>query len=86
MSQEPNFEMAIAVGRIEEMLKAMSDKLDKLETSSDNQWKKLNEHETEIQLLKERQGPKVHVITWLIGIVAVASLALSLLDRIFVAQ
>lgn len=76
MSEPSMTEVLVAIGRIEEMIKAMTDKLDKLEeqteekfrrvdVQTDRQWKKLAEHDTAIQILQERQGPKVHFTTWI---------------------
>lgn len=81
-----NTEVLVAIGRIEEMLRNMNDKLQKLQDSEDMQWKKLNDHEVEIELLKQRQGPRISWVTWVAGATAVAALALSLLDRMFVNQ
>lgn len=86
MNESGSVELAVAIGRIEEMLKSMNDKLDKLESTTDLHWKKLNEHDTEIQLLKQRQGPRVPVVTWLAGVAALVALVLGVLDRIFVNQ
>jgi hypothetical protein len=83
MSEPSMTEVLVAIGRIEEMIKAMNDKLDKLESQteekfnrvdvqSDRQWKKLNEHESAIRVLQERQGPKVHFTTWVAMAIAVA--------------
>jgi len=87
----------VKLGRIEEALIALNGKLDKLEdqteerfrrvdTQADRQWKKLNEHDTAIQILQDRQGPKVHWLTWVATIGALAAIILGVLDRIFVNQ
>lgn len=81
-----NTEVLVAIGRIEEMLRNMNDKLQKLQDSEDMQWKKLNDHEVEIELLKQRQAPRVSWVSWMAGATAVAALVLSLLDRMFVNQ
>lgn len=83
---EGSVELAVAIGRIEEMLKSMNDKLEKLQESEERQWRTLNQHETEIELLKQRQGPKVPWVTWAAGVTAVVALVLGVLDRIFVNQ
>jgi type VI protein secretion system component VasF len=83
MSEPTMTEVLVAIGRIEEMIKAMNGKLDKLEeqteerfkrvdSQSDRQWKKINDHEAAIQVLQERQGPKVHFTTWVAMAIAVA--------------
>lgn len=87
-------EVLVAIGRIEEMVKAMSEKLDKLETQTEKkfaliddqterQWKKIASIDTELQLIKERQGPTIHWVTWLSAIGALVAVALSVLDRIY---
>lgn len=73
MSEASTSDILVAVGRLEEMMKAMNDKLDRLENTTDRHWKKLAEHDVEIELLKQRQGPQVHWLTWAIGIIAIAS-------------
>ena len=72
----------VAIARIESKLDAIMDKLDRLERSTDTHWKKISQLEQDIARLQERQGPAVPWITWLIGIVALAGLALSVIDRI----
>lgn len=86
MADSTNIEIAVAIGRIEEMLKSMNDKLEKLQDSEDLQWKKISQHDTEIELLKQRQGPKIPWVTWAAGATAIAALVLGILDRIFVNQ
>lgn len=86
MSESSNMEIAVAIGRIEEMLKSMNEKLEKLQTSEESQWKIIREQQTEIELLKQRQGPRIPWVTWAAGLTALVALALSILDRIFVNQ
>lgn len=79
-SQSPkpgDIELAVAIGRIEEMLKSMNDKLDKLEAANDTHADVLRKHEVAIRLLEERQGPKVHWSSWAIAICASVSLLAS---------
>jgi hypothetical protein len=73
----------IAIARIESKLDAIMDKLDRLEKSSDQQWAKIARLETDLARLQERQGPKVHWVSWITGIVALAAFCIALLDRIF---
>lgn len=53
-------DVMVTLARLEEKQDAMNGKLDKLDTSVAQQWKKLSEHDVEIELLKQRQGPRVH--------------------------
>ena len=83
MDDQTSTELLVAVGRIEEMLRNMDDKLQKLQTSEDMQWRKLNQLETEIEVLKTRQGPRVPVVSWIAGLVAAAALLLAISDRLY---
>lgn len=81
-----SIELAVAIGRIEEMLKSMNEKLDKLEDVTERHWRIISEHDKEIELLKQRQPPRIHWITWMAGTAAVVSLMLFVLDRFYVNQ
>jgi pyridoxal biosynthesis lyase PdxS len=83
MDDQTSTELLVAVGRIEEMLRNMDEKLQKLQTSEDMQWRKLNQLETEIEVLKTRQGPRVPVVSWIAGLVAAAALVLAVADRMY---
>jgi len=69
MPEASTSDILVAVGRLEEMMKAMNDKLDRLENTTDRHWKKLAEHDVEIELLKQRQGPRVHFSSWIAMVV-----------------
>jgi hypothetical protein len=90
-------EILVAIKSVEMAIQRVDEKLDKLEKSTAEQFTKfedktqehsdvLRKHEVAIRLLEQRQGPKIHPITWFAGIAAVAALGLSLLDRLFVNQ
>lgn len=72
-SRPGDIELAVAIGRIEEMLKNMSEKLDKLDTLAADHADILRKHTVEIELLKQRQGPRVHWSTWVLTFIAIAS-------------
>jgi hypothetical protein len=72
----------VAIARIESKLDAIMDKLTRLEISERDSWKKISQLEQDVARMQERQGPAVPWVTWLIGIVALAGLALSVIDRI----
>jgi septal ring factor EnvC (AmiA/AmiB activator) len=72
----------VVIARIETKLDAIMDKLDRLEKSTDTHWRKISQLEQDLARLQERQGPAVPWVTWLIGIVALASLAISIIDKI----
>jgi hypothetical protein len=97
MTQNSNVEVLVAIGRIEEMLKAMAEKLDKLEEQTEKKfalvdaererlWKKINTLDTELQLIRDRQGPKVHWLTVVAIIASVGAVVLGILDRVYVNQ
>lgn len=64
-------DILIALTRLEGKQDAMMEKLDKLEKTTDTHWKKISEIETKLALLEQRQGPKVHWLTWVIGVIAI---------------
>jgi len=79
-------EIYAAVIRLEEKQDAMNEKLEKLQNTSDQHWKRLNEHEVEIELLKQRQSPRIHWITIVAGLAAIVSIIIVILDRFYVNQ
>lgn len=85
-------EVLVAIGRIEEMLKAMAEKLDKLEEQTERKfaqndaererlWKKINSLDTELQLVRDRQGPKVPLVSWIAIVASVIAVALNIIER-----
>jgi hypothetical protein len=89
---DSNVEVLVAIGRIEEMLKALSDKIDKLEEQTERKfatadvererlWKKLNSLDTEVQLLRDRQGPKIHWLTVAAIVASVGAVLLTIIER-----
>lgn len=53
-------DVLVILARLESKQDAMNQTLSKLEQTSDQHWKRLNQHEVDIELLKQRQGPRVH--------------------------
>jgi len=49
----------------------MMTKLDDLSKISDQHWKRINEIETKLALLEQRQPPRVHVSVWILATIAV---------------
>ena len=49
----------------------MMTKLEELSKISDQQWKRINEIETKLALLEQRQPPRVHVSVWILATIAV---------------
>ena len=66
-------DILIALTRLEAKQDSMMEKLDKLEKATDTHWTKISEIEIRMALLEQRQGPRVHWMTYLttaIGILA----------------
>lgn len=92
MNDETMTDVLVKLGRIEEILNVLLQKVDKLEadtkdrfahadTERERMWKKLNAHDTEIQLIKDRQGPKVPVVSVLAIIASVIAVGLNIIER-----
>lgn len=90
-------EILVAIKSVEMAIARVDEKIDKLEKATAEQFTKfedktkehadvLRKHEVAIRVLEERQGPKVHPISWFAAIAGVIALALGILDRIFVNQ
>jgi hypothetical protein len=73
-------DILVILARLESAVDSVNSKLDKLEEQTEKKfltvekqvgqhWQKLNDHEVSIQLLKERQGPRVHWSSWVAVIV-----------------
>lgn len=77
-SRAGDIELAVAIGRIEEMLKSMNEKLDRLDVTAIDHADVLRKHTVEIELLKQRQGPKVHWSAWVLALTSVISLAITI--------
>lgn len=86
MSQhEPTLnDVLIALARLEAKQDAMMKQLDELSKTSDQHWKRINEIETKLAVLEQRQGPKVHWVTILVGVIATLGFVLAVADRIYV--
>lgn len=76
-------ELAVAIGRVEEGIKGLRESIDGLVATSKDHADTLTRHEVEIARLKDRQGPRVHWLTIVVGIVAIAGFALGLLNQLY---
>lgn len=76
-------ELAVAIGRIEEGVKSVKEVVDGVANTQKTHGTTLTRHEVDIEILKSRQQPRVHWLTILVGIVAVAGFALALFDRLY---
>jgi carbonic anhydrase len=83
-------DILVILARLEQKQDAMNDKLDKLESQTEekfrivekqvgSQWNKLNEHEVAIQLLKDRQPVKSHWSSTVSGLVALSAFLFALI-------
>lgn len=77
-------DVLVYLARLESKTDSMMEKLDRLEKATDNHVKKIADLETKIALLEQRQGPKIHWVTWAVGFVALAAFALTILERLMV--
>ena len=83
MSDASFTDLAVAIGRVEEGVKSLTEKIDKMAGSVEEHGDTLSKHQTRIALLEARQGPRIHWLTILVGIVAVAGFALAIFDRLY---
>lgn len=74
------------LARIEAKQDAMMEKLDRLEKTTDTHWKKIAELETKLAVLEQRQGPRVHWVTIVVGLVAILGFIIAVADRIYLNQ
>jgi hypothetical protein len=74
------------LARIEAKQDAMMEKLDRLEKTTDTHWKKIAELETKLAVLEQRQGPRVHWITWIVAIVAGLGFIMAIADRLYISN
>lgn len=77
--------LAVAVGRIEEGIKNLNEKVDRVIAQNQDHADTLSKHDVRLAVLESKQQPKVHWLTILVGIVAVAGFALALFDRLYAA-
>jgi hypothetical protein len=75
-------DVLVALARLESKSDAMMEKLDRLEKATDVHWKKIADLETKIALLEQRQGPKIHWVTWAVGFIALVAFSLELIGRL----
>lgn len=97
MTEASMTDVLVAIGRIEEMIKAMNAKLDTLESQterkfalideqSDRLWKQIASLRTDLELVKETMPRRAPWWAWAAVVAALAQFILGVLDRIFVNQ
>jgi septal ring factor EnvC (AmiA/AmiB activator) len=79
-------DVLIAIARLEAKQDAMMKQLDDLSKTSDQHWKRINDIETKLAVLEQRQGPRVHWVTWVVGIVAALGFVLAIADRLYISN
>ena len=75
-------DIAVAIARMETKQDAMMKQLEELTKTTDTHWKKISEIETKLALLEQRQGPRVHWLTWVIGVIAVLGFVASYVNYV----
>lgn len=93
MSEPTLSDILVAIARFETKQDAMMEKLEKLEKTSDNHWKKISEIEAELAVLKakanepkpEPEKPRPWGVV-LAVFVSVATFVIMVLDRFYVNQ
>jgi septal ring factor EnvC (AmiA/AmiB activator) len=77
-------DVLVAIARLEAKQDQMMKQLDDLSKTSDQHWKRINEIETKLAVLEQRQGPRVHWVTWVVAIVAALGFVLAVADRLYI--
>lgn len=83
MNEQDQNGLAVAVGRIEEGIKNLNEKVDRVISQNEVHAETLNKHDTRLALLESRQGPRVSVWTIAVAIIAIAGFGLALFDRLY---
>ncbi len=90
MSEPTLNDILVAIARFEAKQDAMMEKLDRLEKTSDNHWKKISEIEAELAVLKAQANKPQEIkkpwgVILAVG-VSVATFIIMVLDRFYVNQ
>lgn len=76
-------DVLVAISRLEAKQDSMMQALERLRDESDGHYKRIAELEQKIAVLESQRGPRVHIITILVGIIAVVGFGLALFDRLY---
>lgn len=71
MSEVTLQDIAVAIARMETKQDAMMKQLDELTKVQDQHWKRINEIETKIAVIEQRQGPRTHWLSFVTAALAV---------------
>jgi hypothetical protein len=77
-------DVLVALARLEAKQDAMMSALERLRDETDVHWKKIADLESKIAVLESQRQPRIHWLTIVVGIVAVAAFGFAVLDRLFV--
>lgn len=84
MSEPTLNDVLVAIARIESKQDQMMSAIERLREETDVHWKKIADLERKIAVLESRQIPRVHWVTWIVALVALASFVVAMLDRFYV--
>lgn len=85
MATQPTLsDVLVAIARLEAKQDAMMSAIERLREETDVHWKKIADLESKIAVLESQRQPKIHWLTILVGIVAVAAFGFALFDRLIV--
>lgn len=62
-------DLLVAIRVVEAKQDAMMKQLEDLSKTSDQHWKRINDIETKLALLEQRQGPRIHWSSWVAVVV-----------------
>lgn len=76
-------DVLVALARLESKTDSLMEKLDRLEKATDSHYQKIANLESKVSVLESQRQPRVHIITILVGIIAVVGFGLALFDRLY---
>lgn len=83
VNEEASNGLAVAVGRIEEGIKNLNEKVDKVISQNEVHADTLSKHDVRLAVLESKQGPRISAWTIALGIIAIAGFGLALFDRLY---
>jgi septal ring factor EnvC (AmiA/AmiB activator) len=76
-------DVLLALARLEVKQDGLMSAIERLREETDVHWKKIADLEQKIAVLESQRQPRVHIITILVGIIAVVGFGLALFDRLY---
>lgn len=83
VNEETNNSLAVAVGRIEEGIKNLNEKVDRVISQNEVHAETLSKHDSRLAVLESKQVPRVGGWTIALGIIAIAGFGLAVFDRLY---